>query len=202
MEIDDSSSHPSDDGVWWSDTPEWLKGVYEAADYDSEVEGSRPVKDKWPAKSELSRDHFVIDQQRCLKCSKKLPWNMPMNKIPNPHFLFCCDDDGKSICKIECRSLPCCRCGNLTHVDLNGSLGFQLANSGYCGPAQLYFFICNSCHRDEVANAPSDDDVKERMRVIKELRKSGESDCPGECNSRKRKVTISAGNNPLKKILK
>lgn len=142
-------------------------------EYDSEKEGSRPIKEIWPEDSLLKPDHFTIDHQNCLKCGKDLGYAMPMNKKPNVSFLYCRNEDGSDLCRASLSYLPCHYCGNYNNEN-TGSLVSRPGNSSYYGPSQIYQFMCYHCHKEMMDNEPGLEECREQMSKIRELRKEEE----------------------------
>lgn len=146
----------------------WEKDQLDEA-YNSEEEGSRPVKEEWPSDSLLSIDHFTIDKQYCLKCRKKLPYALPMNKQANPKYLFCCDEQGEPLCAKQADYIQCWACGNL-NSQTTAHIVTRPANCAYFEPSQIYDFMCHHCHKDMMENEPGVEECKEQLKKIKELR--------------------------------
>lgn len=181
MEIDswgkeeDRADSPSD--IVAADTdyePEWLAQLHEDENYNSEVEGSRPIKKNWPKDSVLPRSHFYIEEQQCLKCHHLLGYAMPMNKLPNIKFLFCINEDGSRKCSLDNPYLECHHCGNLTHSGSGGHFCHRPGNSAYDGPSQIYQFLCHHCLKDQKENEPGVEECKAQMKLIREMRKKDE----------------------------
>lgn len=138
--------------------------------YNSEEEGSRPVKQEWPAESILEKSHFTIDQQHCLKCRKKLGYALPMNKEPNVKYLFCCEEDGAPRCRLQADYLECWACGNL-NTQTTGHVVNRPANCAYYDPTQIYDFMCAHCHKDMMEQEPGKEECAEQLKKIRELRR-------------------------------
>lgn len=138
--------------------------------YDSDREGSRPVKQEWPKDSLLTPDHFTIDQQQCLKCKKRLGYAMPMNKQANPKYLFCCEENGTEKCRKQADYLQCWACGNLN----TQNTGVIVCKPGNCAyypqPSQIYEFMCHFCHNDMMKNEPGVEECRAQMKKIREAR--------------------------------
>lgn len=153
--------------------PAWLREEILDSAYDSEEEGSRPLRFKWPKSSALTRDHFTIDVQTCVDCSHALGWMMPMNKKPNSRYLFCHNDVGEQTCGLS-PYLRCYYCGNINNSN-SGSIVYRTANSAYDGPSQHYQFMCYHCHKEQKENEPGLEECKKQMAAIRELRREDEA---------------------------
>lgn len=147
----------------------WEKEQLEEG-YDSEEEGSRPVRQEWPAESILDKSHFTIDEQHCLKCRKKLGYALPMNKEPNVKYLFCCNEDGSPKCRLQADYLECWACGNL-NTQTTGHVVNRPANCAYYEPTQIYDFMCAHCHKDMMEQEPGKEECAEQLKKIRELRR-------------------------------
>lgn len=132
--------------------------------YNSDEEGARPLRDEWPETSLLSRDHFTIDQQPCLACEKLLGYAMPMNREPNPIFLFCDED-----CRNTASFLKCLSCGNFNN-QTTGSIVKRPGNSAYNGQSEIYMFMCFYCHKEMMENEPGVEETATAMQRYRELR--------------------------------
>jgi hypothetical protein len=147
--------------------------VDEGDQYDSDVEGSRPIREVWPEDSELTPDHFTIDTQTCLACGKNLGYAMPMNKKPNPKFLFCLDEDGNDLCRGKVSYVTCHYCGNFNN-ESSGSLVSRPGNSGYCGPSSIYSFMCHYCYDEMKKGEPGLEECRTQMAKVREVRRAEE----------------------------
>ena len=153
-----------------STTSLWWERIQQDEGYNSEEEGSRPIVQAWPEDSLLTKDHFTIDEQQCLKCKKKLGYALPMNKQANPRFLFCCDDTGGPLCALTADYLHCWACGNL-NSERTGSLVSRPGNCAYYAqPSQIYEFMCYHCHKEMMENEPGKEECAERMKQIRKTR--------------------------------
>ncbi len=153
----------------------WWEVDQLSLDYDEETLGFRPVNQTWPEGSVLTRDHFTIDQQHCLKCRKKLGYAMPMNKPANPKYLFCCDKDGNEKCRENISFLNCHACGNLN----NESTLHVVSKPGNCAYTEatcIYDVMCFHCHKDMMENEPGVEECKKQMKEIRKMRKQDELD--------------------------
>lgn len=152
--------------TWW----EREQLLTEEDGYDSDKEGSRPVRQEWPQDSLLSMDHFTIDKQHCLKCRKHLPYALPMNKNANPKYLFCCEEDGTPLCALQADYIQCWACGNL-NSQTTAHVVTRPANCAYLQPSQIYDFMCHHCHKDMMEQEPGVEECKEQLKKIKEMRR-------------------------------
>jgi len=157
--------------VWPGEEEKWWEKVQKDEGYDSDAVGSRPIKQIWPKDSLLTKDHFTIDEQQCLKCKMKLGYALPMNKDPNPWFLFCTGDNGEQKCQLQADYLPCWSCGNLN----TKNTGSVVARPGNCAyyehPSQIYEFMCYHCHKEMMDNEPGIEECREQLKKIRELRR-------------------------------
>ncbi len=163
----------------------FLESIYEEENgYDSERDGSRPIKKSWPEDSQLDRSHFTIDEQQCLLCKKKLGYAMPMNKEPNVKFLYCLDSEGNDVCRDKAVALHCWSCGNY-NTEATGCIVFRTGNSAFDGPSQIYEFMCYHCHKEMKENEPGLAECKRQMELIRAARKEDELRSKGimTCNS-------------------
>lgn len=152
--------------------PQWLLQHLTNPDYDSEIEGSRPLRYKWPKETTLGRDHFTIDTQQCVDCGKDLKWMMPMNKKPNGRYLFCHNEEGAQICGKN-HYLRCHYCGNINNEN-SGAIVFRTGNSAFDGPSQIYQFMCYHCHKEQMETEPGLKECREKMTEIREVRRQDE----------------------------
>lgn len=139
-----------------------------------EEELASPVRDEWPADSLLSKEHFTIDEQPCLSCSKKLGYAMPMNKLPKGKYLFC-DPLEKPSCTAS-TFVPCTYCGNLQNYKTEqGYLVFRPGNCAYTTPTQIYAFMCSYCFTDMMRDVPPIEQTREQYKAFRALREAGEN---------------------------
>lgn len=143
-------------------------------EYNSEEEGSRPVRQEWPVESILEKTHFTIDEQHCLKCRKRQGYALPMNKEPNVKYLFCCNEDGSPKCRLQADYLECWACGNL-NTQTTGHVVNRPANCAYYEPTQIYDFMCAYCHKDMIEQEPGKEECAEQLKKIRELRREDKS---------------------------
>jgi hypothetical protein len=151
----------------------WWEVDQMSLDYDDEEKGYRPVLQTWPEGSVLTRDHFTIDQQHCLKCRKKLGYALPMNKPANPKYLFCCDEHGNEVCRTDISYLHCHACGNLN----NESTLHVVSKPGNCAYTEatcIYDVMCYHCHKEMMDNEPGVEECKKQMKEIREMRRKDE----------------------------
>lgn len=149
----------------------WWEEIQDDVGYDSDELGSRPVKFIWPKDSLLTPDHFTIDQQPCLKCKKKLGYALPMNKEPNVHFLFCCEEDGSPKCRLQSDYLNCWACGNF-NTQSTGAVVSHPANCAYLPhPTQIYDYMCYHCHKEMMENEPGIQECRDQMKKIRQIRR-------------------------------
>lgn len=153
--------------------PEWMWPLMNSRTYDSDEEGSRPIRPRWPKTSQLGRDHFTIDKQACLDCGKQLQYAMPMNKRPNGTFLFCHNEEsGVETCG-HTNYIRCYTCGNFNTVS-TGGIVHRPGNSAFDGPSDIFQFMCHHCHREQQEREPGLEECRKQMKAIRELRREDE----------------------------
>lgn len=133
-----------------------------------EDEPASPIREEWPKDSLLKPDHFTIDQQRCLHCSKELGYAMPMNRTPKVKYLFCDS--------FECQRtqhIHCWACGHFTS-EADGHLVSRPGNSAYTGPSSIFSYMCKSCYRDQLEMEPGLEETRELFSKYREQRKEAE----------------------------
>lgn len=160
----------------------WWESLQLSEEYDSEEEGSRPLRQVWPKDTLLYKEHFTIDEQCCLLCRKKLGYALPMNKMANPRFLFCCDDNGNPQCASKADFIPCWACGNLNNVN-SAHVVTRPGNSAYYGPSQIYDFMCKHCHKDMMEMEPGKEECIDQLAKIRELRRNDKFGIPSSSSS-------------------
>lgn len=138
-----------------------------------EEEPASPVRDKWPADSLLTKDHFTIDTQKCLTCRHDLGYAMPMNRIPKEKYLFC-DKEECSTSAI----LQCFACDKHFIRDV-GHFVHRPGNCAYTFPTQIYNFMCKYCYSEQMTLEPGYEETKKQMKEFREYRKRMEAEDPG-----------------------
>jgi hypothetical protein len=136
---------------------------------EEEEELSSPIRTEWPADTLLKPSHFTIDSQRCLNCCVELGYAMPMNRTPNPKYLFCQDKD-------ECKTaqlLKCWACGNF-NSERSGHIVSRPGNSAFQGPSSIFSFMCDYCYKEQCALEPSYEETKEMFAKYREVRRENE----------------------------
>ncbi len=127
-----------------------------------------PIRVNWPSDSLLKPDHFTIDQQRCLHCSKELGYAMPMNRIPKVGYLFCKDFECQHTQQIHCWA-----CGHFTS-ETNGHLVSRPGNSAYTGPSSIFSYMCKTCFEDQCKMEPNLEETREMFQKYRTLRHESE----------------------------
>ena len=144
----------------------------EEKDSEAELGPSSPIpKDRWPADSLLTREHFTLDNQRCLVCEADLGYQMPMNRTPKPKYLFC--PTGLSPNCFISPVYKCLSCGHFSSSN-QGDLVSRPANSGYDGPAECFSFMCTYCYNEQKAGEPGLQETKEAMAAFREVRRQAD----------------------------
>lgn len=136
---------------------------------EGEEKLASPIRTEWPSDTALKPSHFTIDTQRCLNCCCDLGYAMPMNRTPNPLYLFCRD-------KEECKTaalLKCWACGNF-NSERSGHIVSRPGNSAFQGPSSIYSFMCLHCYNEQLALEPSAAETKEMFAKYREIRRQNE----------------------------
>jgi hypothetical protein len=155
----------------------WWEATQLSNSYDSEEEGSRPIRQVWPSDTTLFKEHFTIDEQCCLVCRKKLGYALPMNKQANPRFLFCTDENGNARCAEKAEYISCWACGNLNNMN-SAHIVTRPGNSAYYGPSQIYDFMCKHCHKDMMEMEPGKEECAAQLAKIREIRRNDKLGIP------------------------
>lgn len=161
---------------WGGEKLYWWEALQKDPHYDDEEMGYRPLDMDWPKNTQLRRDQFTEECQRCIRCSKDLKYQFSMDpkKPPNSIFFFCGPE-----CREKEKYVPCFFCGNLQSESTCYVVSAPCHAACRSESARVFRVMCHHCYKTQQEQALSPEELRHMYRQWKDLQKTKEQESQG-----------------------